>query len=161
MATLFHATSAYLAPDSVIEPGNYGRILRLYPHDQTNVGNGWRLATELAFEEKRVRCFPNLPSRLRSCFAFPDREAAAAARGRMATLDVLYEVELADPDAPQHVGDFDLISRCYTAAQGDLFLQKVDDASDVYWSGRGLGVKELLTAGGLRVVRRISWPPTP
>lgn len=161
MTVYFHAATVQLRPGSVIDPGNYGRMLRFYRNDGSN--QGWKLATEMAFEAHRASSFPALPSRLDACFAFVDLASAIAGKPRLGgDWNLLYEVEMADEGASTHIGDFDLISRCYASNPHDGFMQTVQDAAQSYWRGRpGIAIRELLTSSGLRVIRRIGWPPTP
>ena len=156
MTTYYHSASVLLRPGSVIEPGNYGRMLGTYRND--NGPNGWKLATELALETRRARDFSALPSRLSCCFAFLDVASALATRDRLGGLtNILYEVELADDDASSHIGDFDLISRCYIPRPDLAFLQTIEDVGTTYWRGKPGGTRELLTNSGLRVVRQVNW----
>jgi hypothetical protein len=76
---LFHLAPLRLAAGSVIEPGNWGRILKRYqnPHaQQQTMGNGWLMARELVYEIARLNFAPEAPSRFQSCFAVESLEAA-------------------------------------------------------------------------------------
>ena len=53
----------------VVEPGNFGRMIRRYRRDQ--FGDGWRMARELLFEQARQDFATSAPSRLNACFMCP------------------------------------------------------------------------------------------
>ncbi|QGZ56699.1 hypothetical protein [Paraburkholderia acidiphila] len=155
MPSYFHLCSVQLSPGSVIEPGNWGRIIELYPQDN-NVSNAWRTAVEQVFEATRLQLTPDAPSRLTSAFAFLSQADAERQRPQMGWLNMLYEVELVDPDAVQHIGVFDLLTAAYVI-DGTRFLPKARGLATQYWSGSAAdGTKELVTASPLRIVRRIS-----
>ena len=154
MSTYFHYAGIKLAPGSVIEPGNWGRMIHLYPHN-ADPNNAWRLAMELVFEEARKRKDTRLPSRLSSCFVFESRESAqAAGQGMNGHWNVLYEVELVDPDLPRHRADFDLMTACMRQ-DGAVFLEKARAFAVSYWAGEVAGTPEVLTGSSLRVLRAV------
>lgn len=153
--TYFHYAGIKLAPGSIIEPGNWGRMVRLYPTN-ADANNAWRLARELVFEQVREREFPKLPSRLNSCFVFESRDhARSASNGMNGYWNLLYEVELVQPDLARHRGDFDLLSACMQA-DNTPFLAKATRSATSYWSGViHSNVPEILTASPLRVIRSV------
>lgn len=153
--TRFHYCGVKLAPGSVVEPGNWGRMINLYPHN-ADANNAWRFAIELIFERERERNYPALPSRLTSCFVFESAPAAQVAGPRLNSYwNVLYEVELINSDLPIHRADFDLVTACLNP-DGVQFSNKVTAAANSYWSGVIRGTPELLTASPLRVIRAVS-----
>lgn len=156
MTTYFHFTSVRLAPGSVIEPGNYGRVIRCYPHDG-QAANGWKLAVELAFESQRLVMDRELPSRLDSCFVFEDVHQAHAMKASMGFhFNLLYEVELVDANARVHRADLGLINACYRSEPNRLFWDKVHDAACSYWSGAIGTIPELLTLSPIRILREVT-----
>ncbi|WP_225031761.1 hypothetical protein [Paraburkholderia sp. XV] len=155
MSSYFHLCSVQLSPGSVIEPGNWGRIIELYPQD-ANVHNAWRVAAEQVFEMTRLQLAPNAPSRLTSAFAFFSQADAEQQRAQMGWINMLYEVELVDPNAAQHIGVFALLTATY-ALDNTRFLPKARTLAVQYWTGSTpAGTKELVTASPLRVVKRIN-----
>ena len=101
----FYCCSTPLAQGSVVNPGNWGRILRMYT--QQGSPNPWILTRELIYELVRVRSFPAKPSRLDClfvCMSETDLTAFRANAGRI--FDIGYEVELVDPQASNHLGDW-------------------------------------------------------
>lgn len=99
---MYYACSYPLEAGSVVEPGNWNRILRRHTRQE---GNPWRLVRELIFEDIRKECFPDKPSRLQAAFVsetINDLETFIGNNGR--NFDLKYEVELIDPDAKSHRG---------------------------------------------------------
>jgi Protein of unknown function (DUF2441) len=69
--TFFHLSSIPLAPGSIIQPGNCGRIIKTYQSPVQNVqtfGNMNVVARELLFEMVRIESFPSKPSRMKAAF---------------------------------------------------------------------------------------------
>ncbi len=148
----FHCTSALLAPGSVIEPGNWGRIIR-------NAGWNHNLSgRETTLEHVRQASFPHKPSRFDCAFLFDDENEArfyANSDGRQVTM-IPYEVELLDSHAAQHVGDWRNV-----AASGPLDLswasrywegQMLPPHQDAIWTAQ---CRELLALSPMRIVRRL------
>jgi hypothetical protein len=109
-----------LAPGSIIEPGNWGRIIRTM---------GWRhdlAIREMALENARVLRFPHRPSRLDSVFVFLTADEARNFRSRIQAFGhhILYRVRLADPSAVSHITD-----NRFSGPQGALH----HDWADMYW----------------------------
>lgn len=137
--TYFHLAGQTLAPGSVIEPGNWGRIIRL-------CGWGHSLAIrEMALEAARLARFRERPSRMECAFAFPSQMEAEQFRQVTSGFGahVLYEVRLADKAAPQFGADTDRVNPV-----GDMR----PDWADAYWSGIDPDAAKPITEGG--VVRR-------
>ena len=153
MSTFFHMASVLLAPGSVIEPGNYGRMLRAY---KAGFSDPWRLVTELVFEQVRKTTRPNAVSRLGACFVFEDHPTAHNHRDRLGDdLVVIYEVELVDETRPRFLGDFSLMSDAF-ALRGNgavPFLPWTEQLATKYWHAEPTGAREILTTSALRVVR--------
>lgn len=152
MNTFFHLASVLLAPGSVIEPGNYGRMLRAY---KPGVHDPWRLATELVFEQVRKTTRPDAVSRLGACFVFADQAAAVNERALLGDdMAVTYEVELVDDAQPRFVGDFSLMSEAFALRGVALpFLPRVEALATKYWHGEPAGTQEILTTSALRVLK--------
>jgi hypothetical protein len=158
----FHLSGASLAVGSVIQPGNWGRIIRTV---------GWRhpeALKEMALENARNTRFSHRPSRLECAFAFVDGDEARNFRARIPgfTHHLLYRVSLLDPDAVSHVTDSRL-----SGPQLNSLLD--DNWADAYWkdfdpatlvipgignwaavavhSPGGLQSREMLTLSALRI----------
>lgn len=156
----FHLSGAMLAPGSIIQPGNWGRLIRAY---------GWQhnhSLRETALEQARLATAPHLPSRLDSAFVIPTLEEAQRFRSTIQGFQqhILYRVTLLDPNAPSHITDSRLC-----APQGTLR----PDWAIVYWldvetqaasipgidwtaTVRGVQLREMLTLSQLRVEERLN-----
>lgn len=93
----FHLCVTSLAPGSIIEPGNFGRIVGLFgfKHQLFN--------REATLEEVRRQVAPEAPSRMQSVFAFQSQREAELFRFREFqgfAITRLYEIEPVDPASP-------------------------------------------------------------
>lgn len=145
MATYFHLASVMLEPGSVIQPGNWGRMIQ-----QTGPGHGRWLA-EAAMEHVRATEFPDRPSRLRCAFFFDNLQTAMAYRDQHAQLLMMYEVEAVNESAAKFRAN-------YEANMPDHMLTL--DWCRRYWSGDiyptppdGIRRTEILSETSLRVCR--------
>lgn len=149
----YHCTSVMLRTGSIIEPGNWGRIIRKAGWAHNYSGR------EVTLEHIRQASFPDLPSRLDSAFFFDDENEArfyANSDGRELTM-LPYEVELLDPQAPRHTGDWRNV-----AASGPLDLTWADR----YWRGQMLPpfqngqwtavCREIIAVTPMRVVSQLA-----
>lgn len=151
---LYHLTRNNLACGDLIEPGNWGRVLR-----QTGSAHHcWE--REETLERIRLAEFPDKPSRYDAAFAFTDSRAALWWWRHERRNDRGYCVELADPSARFHVGDL----------LGVNPVQGVDaspeDAARRYWRRSAptfltpdqIAISEVVTASPLRVVSLMETP---
>jgi hypothetical protein len=99
MASYFHFAPILLAPGSIIQPGNFGRIIRI--HGVAH--NLYR--REMAYEAVRQQYFSSRPSRLDCLFCFPTMEEAELCRSHIKGYaeSILYEVESTESDP--HIAD--------------------------------------------------------
>lgn len=85
-----------LAPGSIVEPGNWGRMLKLYTPNQNLVG-AYR---EQIYEKIRVASYPDKPSRLECIFLCETLEEATNFRNETQRIfDIIYKVKLVDSHA--------------------------------------------------------------
>ena len=145
-----------LGPGSLIEPGNWGRILNSYRAEPAAAQNAWMLARELAFETVRAGSHKGLPSRLSCAFVFETMESATQHRNVFAQWSAIYEVELVTPEAPSHRAAYNFVTMPINAVE---FLPLVMQRAIPYWLGQGIEVPELLTKSSLRVVQRVMGHP--
>ena len=143
----FYCYSLPLEVGSVIRPGNWGRILRTYTPQ--SAPNHWLLTREVAYELVRVRSFPQKPSRFESIFLYLSENdlnefRASANRG----LDLGYEVELVDPSASSHLGDWTLPNM-----QNTDNLPVFESRATLYWQGTNIVKPELVTLSPIRIIR--------
>jgi hypothetical protein len=94
----FHVAPILMRPGSVVEPGNWGRIIGL--HGQAHNLHG----REMLLEQIRAAEFPHLPSRLSSCFYCPDVANADWFRRNHSVNGIVYLVAPMQTDAPSHTG---------------------------------------------------------
>lgn len=146
MTTYYHSAPLVLQEGSIIEAGNWGRILNCYRTDGN--GNAWLLARELAFEAIRSSEFSDSPSRLSSCFVFEKFKDANQYQREFSRWNTIYEVELLNSDAPTHRGGFNLVQ----FPDGNTeFLPVVVDWARKYWRGEEVQVPEIVTNSPLRI----------
>ena len=117
---LFHLSGGCLGAGSIVEPGNWGRVLRAH---------GWNHAQafrEMALESARVSRFSHCPSRLESGFAFVRLDDARAFQQTVNGFrtHILYRVRLTDRDAATGITDWELCE-----ANGIMR----HDWADAYW----------------------------
>ena len=104
----YHWCPIPLEVGSIILPGNFGRIIR------TQVGGGnILLLREYIYEEVRKRDYPDKPSRMESCFLCQDLNSALLFaqpnRFDFNPTQLLYEVEILNPDAPIHIAPIEFV----------------------------------------------------
>ena len=153
MPTYFHIAPLSLSVGSVIEPGNWGRVLNCYTINPQAADDAWLLAREMAFEAVRGATFPHLPSRLSCAFVFEERTHAEQHAAQFSPWHFLYEVELVAPTALQHRAGFNFLSWPPT---GTRFISEIMQRAIPYWSGQGIQVPEVITMSGLRILARIT-----
>lgn len=155
----FHFQPNELASGAVIEPGNFGRLLRTHEAlPDFNLGRVFvtaLLCREMLWESMRLERWPKLPSRQKCVFIFPTREDADAyaVENNRDGRQILHEVELVDPNCAQHTG---FISHC-TTQSGGSFLDQMIPKGEAYWNGvEGDAAKgrEMLIAGTVKVIRK-------
>lgn len=149
--TFFHITHLPLRSGSIIEAGNFGRIINAYRNDK---GDPWAISRELVFEMVRKESWPHLPSRLNCSFLFTNIEDAQrgmeAFSGGFVFGHRIYRAELVEPDAPFHVADFNQVG----IPQGTEFLQPMIHKARRYWAGKQIEVPEFLTTSAIRILEQ-------
>ena len=149
MTSYFFACSYPLAPGSVVEPGNWGRIVRMY--NTRGFGNPWILFREEVLEQVRATHYPVKPSRLDGIFLCESEEQLRDFLSNSdRPLDLAYEVVLTDESAPLHRG---CLAHLDFAHQENLstFTSKAHE----YWAGDNPQQVEILTTSSIRIVARI------
>ncbi|WFU69440.1 hypothetical protein [Bradyrhizobium sp. CB2312] len=153
----FHLTPIRLAPGSIVQPGNWGRIIRKYQSPSSNLqtfGNAWLMARELIFESVRAAQFSAKPSRLDAAFCCLDEASARAYQNQAdgAQIQTLHEVELVDPTKPTHQAPLPMVD--YPPPMTP-FIEQTTLRAVQYWSGDPNGNQEIVTLSPLRVVRAL------
>lgn len=102
--TYFHIAPSLLEPGSIINPGNWGRII-------TFVGMGHTsFSREILLEYARIRSFKDKPSRFSSNFACENLDEAKFYRQNTSqTTSVIYEVEVVNKHAKHHIGCYNML----------------------------------------------------
>jgi hypothetical protein len=132
LPTYFHATPVRLAAGNVIEPGNCGRIIRLYKAEGNHLIT---ICRELALEAVRLASHPAKPSRLSCVFACPTRSGLAEfCRTNNRLVDVTYAVEPVDATVSVHLADYRLILSSHLAANVPA-LESMSANIRSYWDG--------------------------
>jgi hypothetical protein len=155
----FHLSGAMLAPGSIIMPGNWGRVIRVY---------GWQhnqAIREMALEQARLARDPNLPSRMEAAFVMPTLEEARTFRANTQGFQqhILYRVTLCDPAASSHITDSRLCSPQGTVRADWATIYWLDWQAQaaaipgIDWTAaiRGVQLREMLTLSQLRVEERL------
>lgn len=155
----YHLSGGLLGVGSIIEPGNWGRIVRAH---------GWNHPSsrhEAAIEQARMARFPAKPSRLDVAFVCPTADEARLFRAATPAFGqhILYRVSLCDCSALSHIADPRLCSpqgtfRCDWA---DTYWLDYDPAGasipGINWplATNGIQFREMLTLSQLRVEERL------
>jgi hypothetical protein len=149
MSSYFYCYSLPLGVGSVIDPGNWGRILRTYSQQS---GNAWTLVRELVYELIRREHFPTKPSRFDCLFLCTSEAGLSEFRNRTGRrLDIGYEVELVDPQAVSHAGDWTLPN-----LQASNDVPSLEKRALQYWQGHNIVQPELATLSPIRIVQRLT-----
>lgn len=139
-----------LAPGSIIEPGNFGRIIRCHG----TAHNLYR--REMTYEAIRQQHFPSRPSRLDCLFCFPTAEEAELCRAHINGYadSILYEVG-SDEDNP-HLADMNNGLQNYALPTFDV------NVITYYWRGwqrssdpQAVILREVLLQSAVTVLRRM------
>jgi hypothetical protein len=135
-----------LRPDSIIEAGNWGRIIRsLYRVGQAD--HDYRLHREMVYEFGRRIFNPLAPSRLDCFFACPTLEAADQYKQSNGPANIILRVEPLDPDTSVFTTSWAMFG---SVAGTDLLGVEARIAD--YWSGGATNNLEVLVDGPVRVV---------
>lgn len=139
--------SQTLLDGSVVLPGNWGRIKLL---TRANAQSTLMLR-EYVLELVRTRSYSWLPSRFACAFYFIDQDDArrfARKNGRLA--DILYQIELVEPDPSSFITDW----KFYGMSENHS-MQDLEKLADLYWTGESPPNPEALTLSPLRIVRQL------
>ncbi|EPB6911818.1 DUF2441 domain-containing protein [Pseudomonas aeruginosa] len=143
-ARYFHAAPILLGEGSVIQPGNWGRILKLY-RDANAV-----LYREYVLEQIRASEFPEKPSRFNCVFLLRTYEEAERYRNLCSPLDVIYEVSADTTEGSIHLGDYNF-GGVLPSLQ---LLEGMPELARKYWAEEPADFVEVLFQGPVVVVTR-------
>lgn len=149
MTKYYFACSYPLAPGSIVNPGNWGRIIRQY--NTGGFGNPWILFREEVFEKVRQSEFPTKPSRYESIFLCETKDTLSQfIQQAKRSLDLAYEVELIDATAPIHRG---CLSNLDFAPQENM--QSFTLKARSYWGGVNLQRPEIASTSSVRIIAQL------
>lgn len=145
----FYCCSLPLGPGSIVNPGNWGRIIKTYT-PQTSP-NAWLFIRELIFEEVRREFFPQKPSRFCSIFLCQDLEGIQEFKKvSNRVLDIIYEVEVLEEQLQAHTGDWTLFS-----IQNNDTYATFSDRAKLYWSGENITKPEFVTVSSIKIIKKV------
>ncbi|CAH6852417.1 conserved hypothetical protein [Vibrio chagasii] len=148
MSKYYFCCSLPLEIGSVVNPGNWGRMMMNYT---PATSNPWVLVRELAYEEVRKEKFPEKPSRLECiylCSSEHELREFMDQNGRM--FDIAYEVELVDDASRSHIGCLETSN----IGDHDNFMH-FKSMAERYWSGENIMSPEFITLSPIRIVREL------
>ncbi|OJZ70119.1 hypothetical protein B375_0209370 [Xylella fastidiosa 6c] len=143
MKTYFHCSPILLGAGSIIEPGNWGRMLSSYTKMDFKL---WR---ESFLEYVRQQISPDKPSRLHAVFLLESLQDAITYRDIYASGTLVYEVT-ADLEVHRtHRGcyNFDFVT-------GVDPLEHFRQIAEAYWTTEPISQVEIVTEGAVHVVGR-------
>lgn len=157
METYFHLSVTLLSPGSIIENGNFGRMLDAYlPNGKFDISLLYR---EEVIEFVRRTEYADKPSRFKSIFLLKNIEEAQQYMMFNAQFHNMYEVEIVDPSKPLHEGPW-----CPEFPFGGALRKYAYDYASVYWKGeihsvtiQGVQVfpREIIVESPVRVLKRV------
>jgi hypothetical protein len=145
----FLACSYPLAPGSVVNPGNWGRMIRKYSNGV--FGDPWILLREEIFEHVRQSQFPTKPSRFEGIFLCETKDQLVQfLQENNRHLELVYEVELIDVAPAIHKG-------CLMHLDISLgeTLSSFSRKANAYWDGANIKKPEILTTSGARIIAQL------
>lgn len=145
----YFACSYPLENGSVVKPGNWARMLKLYT---PAAGNPWVLLREKIYEEVRLANFNEKPSRFESLFlCASEDDLVNFIRSNQRNMDIPYEVELVQENPNIHKGC--LIVQ--NIEQTDNHA-KMEEKARIYWSGENIQMPEFVTTSPIKIIRQLS-----
>ncbi|MDI1361419.1 hypothetical protein [Methylotenera sp.] len=151
MATsYFHLCPIMLTSGSIIEPGNFGRVIETYRPNSI----GPLAVRELTFEVARLKNFPDKPSRFNSIFLFPTLQHAQAQLFRFDISSLIYEVELTNPSQNLFHGNMGLVHEGFPNEHIPAIPHLYNLAAQ-YWTGLDniQAESEFLSSSSIRILR--------
>ncbi|WP_454914161.1 DUF2441 domain-containing protein [Variovorax gossypii] len=135
---------AVLGQGSVIQPGNWGRVIALHTN-ATPV-----IYRETILESVRRASFPTKPSRLTSFFALESLPEAMRYRNQHAATNLIYEVAVECDPASVHRGSYD-----NTQDFRPPIMQNMQMFAEQYWSAVATEAIEVFCEKPATIVRRV------
>jgi hypothetical protein len=147
MTTYFYSSPKALDVGSYVSPGDW---LRCYDHRAFS--DTWTvMVRELVFELVRREQFPTKPSRFHCLFLCTSEAGLQEFRARTGrSHDFGYAVELTNPRAQSHFGDWMLLS-----IRASDEVTSVARNAAMYWAGSSTVTPELATLSPIWITRRL------
>lgn len=142
----FHVAPTILGMGSIIMPGNWGRVIRLYNWEGSSLITTYR---ELALEQARMMIAPKAPSRLGCVYACETIEGALKYRATNALTSLIYRVQKVDAASPVFRTSWALIGS--SPVEGASPLPVLGENIQRYWIGNPDNDVEVLIGGPVRV----------
>jgi hypothetical protein len=152
-ATYFHCCPVTLTPGSVIQPGNWGRILELY--EPVNGQINLNAVNEGLLEWARQALAPTKPSRLKCLFALPSLQEAIDFRNKHQRSSVIHEVRPTEKNPKRHDGDYEIAITPYRGR----YFQPMLDFPRTYWTQPPAANHEILFECSIEVISLPTVPP--
>lgn len=154
---LFHVAPIPLGVGSVIEPGNFGRLMK------TNPAGSFFAHRESIYECIRLKESPGKPSRLDSIFLLPSERDARTYQAQFDTRGIIYEVELLNRDARKHESLVELVVVSHPNTP-PIPVGHIEEFARRYWRYESTvamampaaGTVEVIVTSPVRLIRRIS-----
>jgi hypothetical protein len=163
----YYLCSYPLIEGSIVEKGNWGRIIQKNPNFQQLSKNLWinssgvifvdaldqYIIRELIFERVRKDKFPHAPSRLNCIFVCKTIDGAKSFKSEQGrNLDLIYEVEPTDVNSRMLETDWSWINSILNKP-----LHEIEEAARKYWGGeiQNPDKKELLWDCGVRILHKV------
>ncbi len=149
--TYFHVCPIPLKEDSIILPGNWGRILKQYSLEK---GNLLVLIREQIFESVRQSQHTDKPSRLKSIFLCLSQEEAEFFRNSMPEnkWNFIYEVMVLDNDKSIHVANWQKVGML---TNQDQIVEKFEQQAHEYWNSIDTDHAEAICESPIKILRVI------
>ncbi|HZV61489.1 MAG TPA: hypothetical protein VFF75_03660 [Methylophilaceae bacterium] len=153
----FHVAPIKLSKGSVIEPGNYGRIINQYVLNSGVPANGYTLARETLLESVRATKYVDKPSRLTSAFVFDDPHVAVqqVQNGVLQNTSIVYRVKILNERGGMHRAGFNLIN---FPPEGTTFRPYYLSVAEKYWQGEAIEIAEMLVDSPLEIIEVVYMP---
>lgn len=133
--TYYYCASTGLAKGSIIQPGNWGRILYMYGGQYP--GNWEVLYREMCLEYIRKLEFTEKPSRLDSIFLCRTKKGMDSFRKKNNRLiDIAYKVKILDNKKPIHIANWSQVSPPNWGQQNSI-IKSMEESARSYWKGLG------------------------
>lgn len=146
---LYHCAPIPLRAGSVIEPGNWGRLIDRYESDNGQVQVN--ALNEIALEFARQTYAPSKPSRLNCLFVIEDEEGARVYRDAHQPAGLIYKVEPVEAFGPVHIGNYTFPVQTHLGR----YVPQTFARFRSYWVDEASENREVLISCAARILGRV------